>query len=164
VERSASFAPVADASARILILGSLPGQRSLACGQYYAHPQNAFWRLVGSVVGVDLAAQPYGARLAALRRAGIALSDVIATATRRGSLDAEIRDVEVADLQALVAALPDLRAVAFNGATAAKIGRRRLLGATVTLLDLPSSSPAYAAMSFEAKLARWSAIAAFLPG
>lgn len=155
---------MADASARVLILGSLPGVESLRQGQYYAHPRNAFWRLVGHVTGADLAALPYEDRLAHLRAAGIALWDVVASATRQGSLDTAIRDPELADLPGLVARLPSLNAVAFNGATAARIGRQQLAGAEgdVTLIDLPSSSPANARLSFEQKLDRWSVLARHL--
>jgi hypoxanthine-DNA glycosylase len=154
---------VAGANARVLILGSLPGVQSLRRGQYYGHPRNDFWRLAGAVIGADLAALPYDARLAALGEARIALWDVVASAERRGSLDAAIRDPAHADLAALVAALPALRAVAFNGRTAASLGRRQLAAVPgPVLLDLPSSSPAYAGMPFETKRQRWSALARYL--
>ena len=158
--RAAAFAPVADARARVLILGSLPGVESLRQARYYAHPQNAFWRLVGGVIGADLAALPYEPRLARLLEARIALWDVIASAERRGSLDTSIRAPELADLPHLVERLPALRAVAFNGGTAARIGRRQLAGQAdaLALIDLPSSSPAHARLSFDEKLARWTAI------
>jgi hypoxanthine-DNA glycosylase len=164
MDRSHAFAPVADAGARVLILGSLPGVASLAREQYYAHPRNDFWRLVGAVIRVDLPALPYDGRLAALTKAGIALWDVVASAERRGSLDAAIRNPAHADLAALVAALPALRAVAFNGRTAATLGRRQLTSPArgPLLIDLPSSSPAHAAMTFEAKRQRWSALARYL--
>jgi hypoxanthine-DNA glycosylase len=161
--RHAAFAPVADVRTRVLVLGSLPGAASLRAGQYYAHPQNAFWRLIGPVAGRDLAALDYPDRLAALAEARIGLWDVIATAARRGSLDAAIRDPEHADLPALVARLPDLRAVAFNGGTAARIGRSQLAGLRgPALVELPSSSPAYAGMPFAEKAARWSVLADYL--
>ena len=121
-ERARAFAPVAGRGTRLLILGSLPGAASLRAGQYYAHPQNGFWRLIGAVIGRDLAALPYPDRLAALPPAGVGLWDVIASAERPGSVDAAIRDPEPADLAALVAGLPALRAVGFNGATAARSG------------------------------------------
>ena len=160
-----AFAPVVDDKTRILVLGSLPGDASLKAVQYYAHPQNAFWRLVGAVAGRDLAALAYPDRLAALAEARIGLWDVIATAARAGSLDAAIRDAEAADLRALVAGLPALRAIAFNGKTAARIGRRQLAGTRDrALLDLPSSSPAHAGMTFADKRARWMALAGFLGG
>lgn len=160
--RKAAFAPVVDANTRLLILGSLPGDASLKAGQYYGHPQNAFWRLVGGVIGRDLAALPYPERLGALKAARVGLWDVIATARRPGSLDAAIRGAEAADLRGLVAELPDLRAVAFNGGTAARVGRRALSDAPkVALIDLPSSSPAYT-LPFAEKAAAWAVLAAAL--
>lgn len=162
-ERSRAFAPVAGPGTRLLILGSLPGVASLSAGQYYAHPRNAFWRLVGAAIGRDIAALPYPDRLAALGAAGVGLWDVVASAERPGSADAAIRDPEHADLARLVARLPALRAVAFNGGTAARIGRRRLTRPDgPALIDLPSSSPAYAAMPFEAKRVAWAGLAVYL--
>jgi TDG/mug DNA glycosylase family protein len=153
-----AFDPVVDANTRLLILGSLPGDASLKAAQYYAHPQNAFWRLIGGVIGRDLAALPYPERLEALTEAGVGLWDVIATAHRPGSLDGAIRNAEVADLNALVGRLAGLRAVAFNGGTAARIGRRLLAAAPrVELIDLPSSSPAHT-RPFAAKAAAWSVL------
>ena len=162
--RAAAFAPVVDARVRVLILGSLPGVELLRRAEYYAHSQNAFWRLVGALAGRDLAALPYPARLEALLAARIGVWDVIATALRRGSLDAAIRAPEHADLAALVAGLPELRAVGFNGTTAARAGRRQLAAVPVgpALIDLPSSSPAHAGMPYAEKLARWSALARYL--
>ena len=153
-----AFEPVVDANTRLLILGSLPGDASLKAGQYYGHPQNGFWRLVGGVIGVDLPALPYPDRLDALKATGVGLWDVIASATRPGSLDTAIRDVETADLNRLINTLPGLRAIAFNGGTAARIGRRSLtLPAGVDLIDLPSSSPAYTRPLSE-KAAAWSVL------
>ena len=153
-----AFDPVVDANTRLLILGSLPGDASLKAAQYYGHPQNGFWRLIGGVIGVDLVALAYADRLGALKAAGVGLWDVIASATRPGSLDTAIRDVEAADLNRLVETLPALRAIAFNGGTAARIGRRSLtLRTGVDLIDLPSSSPAYARPLSE-KAAAWSVL------
>ena len=160
--RKASFEPVVDAATRVLILGSLPGERSLAAGRYYAHPQNQFWRLVGGVIGRELEVLDYHARLQALLTAGIGLWDTVASANRRGSLDAAIRDAELIPLADLTATLPELRAVAFNGATSARIGRALLAGTNCHLFPLPSSSPAYAAMPFAEKLRLWRAIGEFL--
>ena len=153
--RKQAFSPVVDAQTRLLILGSLPGDASLKAGQYYGHPQNAFWRLIGGVIGQDLPALPYDDRLAALKAAGVGLWDVVASADRPGSLDAAIRRPEAADLRGLVQSLPDLKAVAFNGGTAAKLGRAVLAGAPgPVLIDLPSSSPAHA-RPFAEKAAAW---------
>ena len=152
--RKASFAPVVDAATRLLVLGSLPGERSLAAGRYYAHPQNQFWRLIGAVIDRDLTALPYEARLAALLAAGVGLWDVVATATRTGSTDAAIRDIAANDLATLVARLPALKAIAFNGATAARIGTAALGDLTIPHLTLPSSSPLHT-IGLEAKTPAW---------
>jgi len=156
--RKAAFPPVVDANTRLLILGSLPGDASLKAGQYYGHPRNGFWRLLGPAIGRELAALPYPERLEALVAAGVGLWDVIASARRTGSLDQAIREAEAADLRRLVAELPRLRAVAFNGGTAARIGRRVLAGAEgLRLIDLPSSSPAHT-LPFADKAARWNVL------
>jgi hypoxanthine-DNA glycosylase len=135
--------PVARKDASLFILGSLPGDASLAAAQYYAHPQNQFWRLVGSVIGEDLHSLPYGRRLERLAEHRIGLWDVIGSAVRRGSLDQAIRSSNHNRIEALVHDFPNLQAIAFNGTTSAAIGRR-LIGptASVRLVDLPSSSPA----------------------
>lgn len=150
-----NFPPLVDANTRLLILGSLPGDASLKAGQYYGHPQNGFWRLVGGVIDRDLAGLTYPDRLAALRVVGVGLWDVIARAERSGSLDGAIRNAEAADLNQLVDGLPALRAIAFNGGTAARLGRRTLTPRPgLALIDLPSSSPAYARPPAE-KAALW---------
>lgn len=153
-----AFDPVVDAHTRLLILGSLPGDASLKAGQYYGNPRNGFWRLVGGVIGVELAALPYPDRLEGLKAAGVGLWDVIASADRPGSLDAAIRNAEAADLNRLVEGLPALRAVAFNGGTAARLGRRLLSArAGIALIDLPSSSPAHTRPLAE-KAAAWATL------
>jgi hypoxanthine-DNA glycosylase len=156
------FPPVTRADTRVLLLGSLPGAASLAAGRYYAHPQNQFWRLTGAVIGRDLAAMAYDARLAALGDAGIGLWDTVAAATRKGSLDADIRLHAASDLAALVETLPALRAIGFNGGKAAAIGRRQLGDRpALDLVDLPSSSPAFT-RPFADKLALWRRLGDFL--
>lgn len=153
--RHASFAPLVHADTRLLILGSLPGARSLAARQYYAHPANQFWRLVGAVIDRPLADMTYDDRLAALRAAKVGLWDVIRTAKRRTSSDSDIREAEAHDLATLIAALPALRLIAFNGGKAAAIGRRQLPPLDdVRIIDLPSSSAAHT-IGFAAKLDRW---------
>ncbi len=159
--RQAAFPPVVDVRTQVLILGSLPGVASLAAGRYYAHPQNQFWRLVGGVIGVDLAALDYDARLAALLESGVGLWDAVASARRHGSLDTAIREVDARDIAALAATLPQLRLIAFNGQAAARIGRATLPPG-VPHLVLPSSSPAHT-MPLAAKAAAWAALAAALP-
>jgi len=150
------FPPVVDQHTRLLILGSLPGDASLQAAQYYAHPRNQFWRLLGEVLQQELTTLDYAARLTALQAHGVGLWDVVAQAQRKGSLDSAIRDASPNDLPALCARLSALRAIAFNGASAASIGRKQLGGLVdrLILFDLPSSSPAYTA-DFASKCARW---------
>lgn len=161
VRRERAFAPVAGPGTRILILGSLPGAASLAVGQYYAHPRNGFWRLIGAVIGRELVPLPYPERLAALQAAGIGLWDTVASAIRPGSLDGALRGIEAADLGRLAAGLPELRAIGFNGAKAAALGRRQAGLPPVALIDLPSSSPALT-LPWADKLARWQALGDYL--
>ena len=161
--RKSAFAPVVAPGTRVLILGSLPGEASLAAQRYYAHPQNQFWRLAGAVTGrEDLPTLDYAARLDALLAAGVGLWDTIASAHRTGSLDAAIREAEHAPLAQLAAALPQLRAVGFNGKTSARIGRAQLGRTALALVDLPSSSPAHASLTLAEKRDRWLELQQFL--
>lgn len=155
--RKNSFPPVADARARLLVLGSLPGDRSLAAGRYYAHPQNQFWRLMGPVIGRDLMAMGYEDRLTALKDAGVALWDVVASAHRPGSTDAAILDPTANDLAGFIATLPELRAIAFNGGTAHRHGVRALgeLAGRYAIVALPSSSPLHT-VALAVKQPAWS--------
>jgi TDG/mug DNA glycosylase family protein len=154
---------VANDRTRILLLGTLPGSVSLARREYYANPSNQFWRLIGLVVGQDLVETAYNARLAALLEAGMGLWDVIASATRAGSLDSAIRECSTNSLETIVTDLPLLKALAFNGGRAFQIGRRLSGHDDLALLPLPSSSAAYCAMPFEKKLEKWLQLAQFLP-
>ena len=147
--------PTGSSDARLLILGSLPGEASLKARRYYAHPQNQFWRLLGQAIGEDLAGISYEDRIDRLAAHGIALWDVVGEATRAGSLDMAIRGATPNELRNHAATHPRLRAIAFNGKTAARIGRKALGDiAGVELIDLPSSSPAYT-LAFEEKAKRW---------
>ncbi|BBD97729.1 DNA-deoxyinosine glycosylase [Sphingobium amiense] len=158
-QRKAAFPPSVDADTRLLILGSLPGEASIRQGEYYAHRGNAFWHLLGGVLEEDLRAMPYAMRLKRLRARGVGLWDVIESAEREGSLDSSIRGEELRDLGRFVERLPALRAVAFNGKTAAAHGRRQLGDRPgLTLIDLPSSSGAYASLSREKKAEAWAAL------
>jgi len=161
--RKRSFQPVVDARVRLLVLGSLPGERSLAERRYYAHPQNQFWRLISPAAGTDLPALPYDDRLAALLAAHVGLWDVVASATRPGSTDAAMRDIEGHDVAGLAATLPDLRAIAFNGGTALKHGRKQLGAAAdrYAIVALPSSSPLHT-VGFDAKAPAWAKLADWL--
>lgn len=146
-----------------MILGSLPGNASLSAGQYYANPRNQFWTLIAAVIEQnELGGLPYPDRLAILARHGIGLWDVFASATRRGSLDTAIRQAATSPLCDLIRRLPALRAIAFNGALAAKTGRKLIVPTMLALVDLPSSSPAHAALRVADKLKQWSALKQFL--
>ena len=152
-----------NAETRVLILGSLPGDMSLAAARYYANPRNRLWRLVGEVIArPDLPMLDYDERLAVLLATGIGLWDAVASAERPGSLDSAIRKAQPAALADLIAALPQLRAVAFNGQTSGKIARPLLVNARCQLIDLPSSSPAHAALSFAQKRQMWLCLRQFL--
>ena len=155
-----SFAPIVDRNARVLVLGSMPGQASLAAGQYYAHPQNAFWRIISELLQCD-PASAYPARVAALKSARIALWDVLQSCTREGSLDAMIeRDTQVAnDFPAFFRKHRKIGHVYFNGAKAEACFRRHVAGkfstGPIAYARLPSTSPANASLSFERKLRAW---------
>ena len=155
--------PVARRDARLFILGSLPSDASLAARRYYAHPTNQFWRLLGGSIGEELQPLSYEDRLERLAGRGIGLWDVIASASRSGSLDQAIREAEHNRIEHLLKDFADLRAIAFNGSTAAS-GGRRLIGdplPQIALVDLPSSSAANT-RKFEEKAAAWAALAQFV--
>ena len=160
-EVKVGLAPVARRDARLFVLGSLPGDASLAAQRYYAHPQNQFWRLMGIVIGEDLHGLPYEQRLQRLAAHRVGLWDVIGSATRPGSLDQAIRNANHNRIEQLAQDFPDLQAIAFNGGKSSSIGRK-LIGDTrnVTLIDLPSSSPANT-RPFEQKAEAWAKLAAF---
>ena len=143
VELKHCFPPVTDARTRLLVLGSLPGDIALARQQYYGNPQNHFWRLIGAVIERDLVPLGYEERLKALLASGIGLWDTIGSAQRIGALDTAIRDHTPNPLRELIAKLPTLRAIGFNGKTSARIGRKAIGATALDLVDLPSSSPAY---------------------
>lgn len=145
------------------MLGSLPGDASLAASRYYAHPTNQFWRLLGFAIGEELALVDYDQRLERLAERRIGLWDVIASASRRGSLDQAIRDVQHNRIERLLHDFPDLRAIAFNGSTASAVGRK-LIGdppQSIALIDLPSSSAANTRPLAE-KTAAWSQLRQFV--
>jgi double-stranded uracil-DNA glycosylase len=159
VERIHCFAPVADpATARLLILGSMPGLASLQAGRYYAHPRNGFWPIMGALFGAgpQLA---YEERLAVLMRAGVALWDVLASCERQGSLDTaiDLRSAQANDFAAFLQAHPLIERVGFNGALAQTRFRRDVMPHVrrLDMVRLPSTSPAHASLSMDAKLAAW---------
>lgn len=154
--RVRSFPPLIAAGARVLILGSMPGAASLAANQYYAHPRNLFWPILGDVLGFDPAVD-YAARVHALHASGIAVWDVLEECRREGSLDTAIdRDSERAnDLSTLLADHPNIGTLLLNGSKAASSLRRHHPSLTIPTLMLPSTSPANASIPRAVKLAAW---------
>ena len=159
-EPSSSFAPVSAPNARVLVLGSLPGTRSLEESRYYAQPRNAFWKIMGELC---LAAPElsYSQRLQRLIEARIALWDVVASAVRPGSLDSRIRRSTVVanDFETFFREHPRIVRVCFNGRTAADLFRRHVVPvlseSPPAMITLPSTSPAHAGMPYAEKLRHW---------
>ena len=180
--RLRGLAPIVGAKPRVLVLGSFPSAASLAAQQYYAHPRNQFWRILGAVLDADLHHADYTVRCDAVRAAGIAIWDSYATCVRPGSLDSAIREAVPTDVAGLIresapatdvnvpavdqkSALAGRRQtgsaagivrVCFNGRSAAK-REREIAALGVETVVLPSTSPAHAGMRFEEKLACWRA-------
>ena len=160
MRRVRSFAPIADARARVLILGSMPGEASLAASQYYAHAQNLFWRILGEITGAG-PVSPYAARARALKDHGIALWDVLESCAREGSLDSAIDDATACanDFVSFYRAHPGITQVFFNGAKAEASYRKHVLPTLApgpaAHTRLPSTSPANASMSRAYKHRIW---------
>lgn len=156
-----SFPPVSSTDARVLILGSMPGKKSLQQNQYYAHPSNAFWKIMGELVGAH-PQLPYPQRLDILKQSGIALWDVLASCERASSLDAHIRNESANDFASFFAQHPHIKQVFFNGSKAEQCFRKFVLGKQVLpaleYCRLPSTSPAHAGMCYADKLEAWGAI------
>ncbi len=155
--RRRGLPPVIGADTRVLILGSFPGEASLAARQYYAHPRNHFWPLLSAIVGEPLAAMAYEDRLVRMAAHGIGVWDTIVACERAGSLDSAIRSITRAETRRVCRSAPGVGLVCFNGQTAARAGPA-WRDAGYATLALPSSSPAYT-RPFADKLAAWQAIA-----
>ncbi|MCG2784782.1 MAG: DNA-deoxyinosine glycosylase [Anaerolineae bacterium] len=153
-----SFPPIATPTAHVLILGTMPGEESLARREYYANPRNQFWRMMQSLFGIPLSAS-YAERVARLQENRIALWDVLHSCERVGSLDSAIKNAVPNDFGALLASMPNLKAIAFNGKKSAEWFERwvRVDTSRLRKLVLTSTSPA-AAMAFEKKLAAWAVL------
>jgi hypoxanthine-DNA glycosylase len=150
--------PIIGEQARVLILGSFPSAASLAAGQYYAHQQNQFWKILGAILQLPLFEMNYAAKQAAVKAAGIVIWDVYATCERAGSLDSAIRNGQPNDFaklrKSVLAGRHDLPRVCFNGQAAGRFAPTlEALGFETVVL--PSTSPANATWNFERKLAAW---------
>ncbi len=156
IDRLHGLPPVLALNTRLLVLGSFPGMASLQAQQYYAHPRNHFWPILGAIWGRDLVAMPYARRLQALLDGGLGLWDIYATCRRVGSLDQAIQDAVPNDLAAMRQQAPALRVVAHNGSESAR-ARRQVEAQGWAVQRLPSTSPANASWSFDRKLAAWRA-------
>lgn len=154
-DRISSLEPVYTAGSTVLILGSMPGAESLRKQQYYAHPRNAFWKIMGDVCGFD-AEQPYRMKIQSLKDAGISVWDVFKECERIGSLDSQIRSAEPNDIIGLSKRFKKLKGIILNGRTAFKGFERNLSGyLNIPYNCAPSTSPANAAMTYPEKLRQW---------
>jgi double-stranded uracil-DNA glycosylase len=168
-----SFPPIENQGAGILILGSMPGKESLRAGQYYAHPRNAFWPIMGELIGAA-PALPYEARTIILKSAGIALWDVLASCTRHSSMDADIEvdSIFTNDFASFFLKHPNITQIFFNGAMAEQCFRKHVqplhgfmsMDRPMQYQRLPSTSPAYASMRYEHKLSAWTVVKPVRPG
>ena len=158
---SFGFPPIASPQARILILGTLPGRRSIDLGEYYANPLNVFWRIMATRIP-DLPAD-YAGRVAMLSDHGIAVWDVLAAAIRSGSLDSAIaNDAIPNNFRAFFQIHPNVRLVCFNGVTASDLYEKHVMRTlteaqrTIAKRTLPSTSGAHARLTLAQKAAQWS--------
>jgi hypoxanthine-DNA glycosylase len=158
--RRRGLPPVIAPDARVLILGSFPSEASLAACQYYAHPRNHFWPILGAVLNEPLADLPYADRLSRVRAHRVAIWDTIVACERAGSLDAAIRNAEQGEIARVRRTARELHAVCFNGNTAGR-AKSAWAAAGYATLVLPSTSPAYTRPMTE-KLAAWRQVSRFL--
>lgn len=160
-KRISSFPPIIDSESKILILGSIPGVKSLEKQQYYAHPQNKFWRIIFELFNEEFT-EDYRERVEILKKHHIGLWDVIDSCERKGSLDSEIRNEEANQIAALLEQHPNIRAIFCNGGKSYQ-NLQKMLGKNyqLPLFQLPSTSPLHT-VSFEYKLEAWKKILEFL--
>jgi hypoxanthine-DNA glycosylase len=161
MSRVQSFPPIISQLSKLLILGSMPGEASLKAGQYYAHPRNAFWHIMGELFGAG-PSLPYQERVAILQSIGVALWDSLQACIRPGSLDVSIKEEVANDFPALFTKYPNITHVFFNGSKAERSFLRHAKPALSedrhVFARLPSTSPAHAAMRLEAKVQAWSVV------
>ena len=161
--KKCSFPPSVTPDCSVLVLGSLPGDESLRQAQYYAHPRNAFWKIMGSLLGFD-PSLPYGERLSLLNRGGVGLWDVVASGVRPGSLDQHISQEQPNDIAALLDSFPGIGVVCCNGTASHKYLKRYFpelfLRETLSVIQMPSTSPAAARLTYEQKFRAYEEIMA----
>jgi hypoxanthine-DNA glycosylase len=156
------FPPLLGPHPRILILGSMPGVRSLADQQYYAHPRNAFWPIMSALFDIDLSLN-YAERCQVITKSGVAVWDVLKSCQRKGSLDSAIEkdSIEVNNFNQLLIDYPSIKRIYFNGGAAEQLFKKHVLNTlnktstSLTMFKLPSTSPAHAAMTLKQKTAVW---------
>ena len=158
MERISSFSPLIDGQSKILILGSVPGIKSLEMQEYYAHPQNKLWKILFEIFGEELTSD-YDLKKELLKRNHIALWDVIDSCERKSSLDSDIKNEEANNIKDLLTEYPNIKAVFCNGQKSYK-NLQKLLGKdfSVPIFALPSTSPAHASLNYSQKLEQWSVI------
>ena len=158
-----SFPPIIDESSEILILGSIPGQKSLEKQEYYAHPQNKFWRIIFELFN-EIFTTDYTKKIQILEKHHIALWDVIDTCERKASLDSEIRKEEANKIEELLHNYPNIKAIFCNGQKSYK-NLQKILSKDfhLPIIALPSTSPAHASLRYEEKLLSWQKIKNYLP-
>ena len=163
MDKHYSFKPIIDQRSQVLILGTLPGPESLRMGEYYANPNNQFWRIIYRVFDEEYAGLAYDERIRFLRTHRIALWDVFRSAVRKGALDSDIRSEEPNDIPGLLLDHPGLIHILLAGRKAERSFRIHFPDFAVDAVYVPSTSPAYAKRTFENKVYNWkSAIAAVL--
>lgn len=158
MQKISSFPPIINENSKILILGSIPGVKSLEMQQYYAHPQNKFWKIICEIFNEEFTTN-YQQRIEILEKHHIALWDVIDTCERKGSLDSEIRNEEANKIEELLQNFPNIKAIFCNGQKSHK-NLQKILGKKfrMPIIVLPSTSPAYAGLKYEEKLLSWQEI------
>jgi len=155
--RISSFPPIIDENSKIIILGSIPGVKSLEKQQYYGHPQNKFWKIIFELFEEEFT-DNYNYRIQILKQNHIALWDVIDSCERKGSLDSEIKNEEANQIEELLENYPNIKAIFCNGGKSYK-NLQKILGKNykIPVFLLPSTSPLHT-VSFEKKLEEWKKI------
>ncbi len=152
-----AFPPILPDNPHTLILGTMPGRKSLETNQYYAHPQNQFWKFMGDIYGAGLFL-PYEDRIRILKEQNIAVWDVIRSCVRQGSMDTDIKNEVVNDFEEFYRQHSSINLVVFDSLTAEKIYKKQVLPTLTKSLKyvrVPSPSPAHASLPYAAKLALW---------